>query len=108
MIPIAIYKASSEGTLGIRPLRTFPISGWAKIISKINEKPMMATKASIKASIFRMPLLIKNNNKNVSKTVIKTPCNNGIPNNKFRPIAIPNTSARSQDAMAISAKKYKI
>ena len=60
------------------------------------------------ASILRIPLLIKNSNKNVSKTVIITPSINDIPNSKLSPIAIPNTSAKSQAAIAISAKKYKI
>ncbi len=59
----------------------------------------------IKASIFRMPLFIKNSNKKVSKTVINTPSISGISNNKLIPIAIPKTSAKSQAAMAISAKK---
>ena len=68
---------------------------------------MIATNTMIKASIFRMPLLIKNNNKKVSKTVIITPSISGISNNKLIPIAIPKTSARSQAAMAISAKKIK-
>ena len=108
IIPIAIYKAVSLGTEGIKPNSTLSISGWAKNISKTNEKPIIATNTIIKASIFRMPLLIRNSNKKVSKTVIKTPSKSGISNNKLIPIAIPNTSAKSQAAMAISAKKYKI
>jgi hypothetical protein len=58
----------------------------------------------IKASIFRMPLLIKNNNRKVSNTVIITPSISGMPNNRFIPIAIPNTSARSQAAIALQLK----
>ena len=52
-----------------------------------------------------MPLLMRNSNKKVSKTVIKTPSIKGISNNKLIPIAIPKTSAKSQAAIAISAKK---
>ena len=66
---------------------------------------MIATSAIIKASIFRMPLLMRKSNKKVSKTVIKTPSKSGIPKSKFNPIAIPKTSAKSQAAMAISARK---
>ncbi len=69
---------------------------------------MIATNTMIKASILRIPLLIKNNNKKVSKTVINTPSINGMSNNKLIPIAIPKTSARSQAAIAISARKYNI
>ena len=47
-------------------------------------------------------------NKKVSKTVIKTASSNGIPKSKLIPIAIPRTSARSQAAIAISARKYKM
>ena len=73
MIPIAIYKAALLGILGINPVSIFPISGWAKIISNINETPIIKTNAMIKASIFRIPLWIRKSNKKVSKTVIKTP-----------------------------------
>jgi hypothetical protein len=51
-----------------------------------------------------MPLLIKNNNRKVSNTVIITPSISGMPNNRFIPIAIPNTSARSQAAIALQLK----
>ena len=108
IIPIAMYKAAEFGIEGIRPARIFGTSGCAKIISKMKERPIIATKTIIKASIFRIPLLIKNKRRKVSKTVIKTPSNSGIPNNRLIPIAIPRTSARSQAAMAISARKYKI
>ena len=79
-------------------------------ISKVqtNENPIMATNAMMKASIFRIPLFIKKSNKKVSKTVIITPFINEISKSKFSPIAIPKTSAKSQAAMAISAKKYNI
>jgi hypothetical protein len=62
----------------------------------------------IKASIFRMPLLIKNNNRKVSNTVIITPSISGMPNNRFTTIAIPNTSARSQAAIALQLKKKNV
>ena len=103
-----MYKAASLGIEGTRPNKTLSISGWAKNISKTKENPMMATNTIIKASIFRMPLLIKNSSKKVSKTVIITPWISGISNNRLIPIAIPNTSAKSQEAIAISARKYKI
>jgi len=51
-----------------------------------------------------MPLLMRKSNKKVSKTVNKTPYINGKPVSKLIPIAIPNTSAKSQAAIAISAK----
>ena len=108
IIPIAMYNAASLGIEGINPNNTLSSSGWANIISNIKENPMIATNTMIKASIFRMPLLIKNNNKKVSKTVISTPSISGMSNNKLIPIAIPKTSARSQAAMAISARKYNI
>ena len=103
-----MYNAVSLGIEGMNPAKTSGKWGCAKIISKINEKPMMATNAIINASIFRIPLLIKNRRRNVSKTVIITPSISEISNNKFKPIAIPKTSAKSQAAIAISAKKYKI
>ena len=108
MIPMAMYKAVSLGIVGINPSITLSNSGWAKNISNTKETPITKTKAMIKASIFRIPLLIKNSNRKVSKTVIITPSINGISNSKLIPIAIPKTSARSQAAMAISARKYKI
>ncbi|MNQ54778.1 hypothetical protein D3C85_688520 [compost metagenome] len=74
----------------------------------MKENPIMATKTIIKASIFRMPLLIRKSNKKVSRTVIKTPSINGISKRRLIPIAIPKTSAKSQAAIAISAKKYNI
>jgi len=60
--------------------------------------------AMMNASIFRIPSLCKYNSKKVSRTVILTPMIRGSPNNNCMPIAIPNTSARSVAAMAISAK----
>ena len=74
-------------------------------ISKTKENPMMATNTIIKASIFRMPFLIKKSSKKVSKTVIKTPSRSGMSNNKLIPMAIPSTSARSQAAMAVSTAR---
>ena len=35
---MATYKAALFGNVGINPVNTFPISGSAKIISKMNEK----------------------------------------------------------------------
>ena len=104
MIPIEMYKAASLGIEGINPAKTSGKFGCAKIISKINENPIIATSAIIKASIFRIPLLIKKSSKNVSKTVIKTPLISEMSNSKFKPIAIPKISAKSQAAIPISAK----
>jgi hypothetical protein len=65
IIPMAMYKA----WLGhrINPINTLSISGCANIISKINETPITKTKVMMNASIFRMPLLIKKQQQNVSK-----------------------------------------
>jgi len=67
-----------------------------------------ATSVIINASILRMPKRCRNNNKNVSSTVIETPQTRGRPVSNCMPIAIPNTSARSQAAIAISARMYKM
>ena len=55
IIPIAIYNPSLFGIVGIKPLKSSFASGLAKIISAIKAKPMVAIKARMKASIFRMP-----------------------------------------------------
>ena len=51
-----------------------------------------------------MPSRCKYNKRNVSKKLIKTPYIKSIPKSKFSPIAIPSISAKSQAAIAISAK----
>ncbi|MNS42415.1 hypothetical protein D3C72_747930 [compost metagenome] len=108
IIPIAMYKAAEFGIDGISPAKTLCTSGSAKIISKMKEKPIIATKAIMKASILRIPLLIRKSSKKVSRTVIKTASSNGIPKRRLIPIAIPRTSARSHAAIATSARKYKM
>ena len=62
----------------------------------------------IKASIFLMPKRCRYINKKVSKMVMHTPTKSGMPNNNCKPIAIPNTSAKSQAAIANSANTYNI
>ena len=66
----------------------------------------MKTRETIKASIVLIPRLIKKRSKIVSNAVTLIPQISGRPNNKFSPIAIPTISARSQAAIAISAKIY--
>ena len=61
----------------------------------------------MKASSFLMPNLCSHSNKKVSNTVNATPQISGKPVSKLIPIAIPNTSAKSQAAMANSASMYK-
>jgi hypothetical protein len=57
IIPIAIY-AASLGIEGINPNKLYPV--WlSKYHFEYKGKPMIATNTMIKASIFRMPLLIK-------------------------------------------------
>jgi hypothetical protein len=79
MIPIAMYNAVSLGIEGIHIAH--PHVRLCKNHFKIKETPITITNAMIKASIFRMPLLIKNNNRKVSNTVIITPSISGMPNN---------------------------
>ena len=69
---------------------------------------MMATNVTMKASIFRMPNFCRYNKRKVSNTVMLTPQNKGKPVSNCIPMAIPNTSARSVAAMAISAKIHKM
>jgi hypothetical protein len=85
-----MYNAVSLGIEGIKPYH-IPMSGCAKIISKI-KKPYYHNQCYDKSLHFSMPLLIKNNNRKVSNTVIITPSISGMPNNRFIPIAIPNFS----------------
>ena len=106
-IPSAIYKASLFGIAGIKPFMTSFITGFAKNISTKKDNPMTITNANIKASILRMPLLMRYNKINVSKKVRIIPHSKGKPNKRFKPIAIPITSAKSVAIMAISANKYK-
>ena len=54
------------------------------------------------ASIFRKPNFIKKSSKKTSKIVKKTPTTNGRPNNRFKAIAPPITSAISVAMIANS------
>jgi hypothetical protein len=102
MIPIAMYNAVSLGIEGIKPY-TSPcqvVQNHFKI-----KKPYYHNQCYDKSLHFSMPLLLRTTK--VSNTVIITPSISGMPNNRFIPIAIPNTSARSQAAIATSAKKIK-
>ncbi len=107
IIPIAMYKAAVLGKEGTRPFTISPASGFAKNISAKNESPIMLISPMMKASIFFMPLFIRNSSKNVSSMVMLTPHSIGSLNNRLSPMAIPNTSARSQAAIATSASRYK-
>ncbi len=98
---------NSFGIDGKNPFAISVISGFAKNISAIKHIPIIATSEIINASTFRIPKLRRNNNKKVSSTVMVTPHVSGNPNSNCIPIAIPNTSARSQAAIAISASMYK-
>jgi hypothetical protein len=64
----------------------------------------MKTIETIKASILRIPLFNKKSRSTVSKMVKLIPHIKGRPNNKFRPIAIPIISARSQAIIAVCAR----
>src|SRR5215203_2789850 len=55
MIPTAIYKAALLGMLGMNPLTTSLIWGFAIMISVKKEIPMIAIRQMINASIFLIP-----------------------------------------------------
>ena len=67
---------------------------------------MINTIETIKRSMVRIPLFSKKSRSNVSKTVITIPQIKGKPNSRFKPMAIPMISAKSQAIMAICANTY--
>ena len=59
-------------------------------------------------SINLKPFAWRNKIRNTSTTVMTTPQVKGIPKSRFKAIADPMTSAKSQAAIAISQKTHKI
>ena len=102
-----MYKASWFKAVGTNPFTTSLMFGCASNISTRNEQPIINTSAMINASIFRMPYRCKMRKRKVSKTVMIVPQIKGNPVKRCIPMAMPNTSARSQAAMANSARMYK-
>src|SRR2546427_218362 len=78
------------------------MSGRAMMISNRKHAAMVAISATTSASTSRKPLCWRNRTSSTSSAVIAMPTGSGMPNNKFRAMAEPITSARSQAAMAIS------
>ena len=72
------------------------------MISNRKQPAIVAISATTSASSSRKPLCWRNRTSSTSSAVIAIPHGNGIPNSRFRAIADPITSARSQAAMAIS------
>jgi hypothetical protein len=119
MIPIARYSAVSfgigalmfllaynsfaSGSDGIKPRMISCNCGLASMMLIRKQTPMIAMRAMINASIFRMPNLCRYNKRKVSSTVMETPQISGRPVSNWIPMAMPSTSARSVAAIAISA-----
>ena len=64
---------------------------------------MIVTSERMNTSITRMPRCMRKRMRSVSKAVMRTPYSKGMPKSRFKPIAMPITSARSHAAMATSA-----
>ena len=65
---------------------------------------MTPRSATMNASTQRNPRVCNHRIRNTSAAVMKTPISSGIPNRRFRPMAVPITSARSVATMAPSAR----
>ena len=107
IIPIAIYKAPVPGREGMSPVTNSEISGLEKNSSITKETPMMLISPMIIASSIRIPLFTRNIIIKVSNKERVTPTNIFKPKSRYKPIAMPRTSARSVAAIAISAKIQK-
>ena len=67
-----------------------------------NDPAISTISAMTSASTYRKPLCCRNSTTSTSSAVRQTPQINGSPNSRFRAMAAPMTSARSQAAIAIS------
>ena len=104
---MAIYKALPDKMDGLKPEITSSIAGLIINISVRKEIPTINTIETINTSIILIPLFIKKSKRKVSRMVIEIPQIKGKPNKRFKPMAIPMISAKSQAIMAICAKTYK-
>ncbi len=67
---------------------------------------IMAISDSTKPSITRIPSRVNHSNSSVSAAVSSTPMSSGMWNSRFKAMAAPRTSARSQAAIAISHRNH--
>ena len=102
-MPIATSKEPG-GKLGRNPFSRETASGRARRIWSRKQPPIVTTSAKIAASIFLIPNRWSQSSMKVSQAVTRHPHSNGRPNNSFRAITVPTTSARSQAAIATSAR----
>ena len=83
-------------------------SGFAMMISRRKQAPIVPTMTRMNASIFRIPAWWSNRMMKVSSAVNRTPYISGRPNSSCSPIAEPSTSARSHAAIASSHRIQSI
>ena len=93
---------------GTKPASTAASEGCSQAIWNAKQIATVATRAMIAASSQRKPRFCKASSSITSSSVTTTPATSGRPKSRFRPIAMPITSARLQATIAISQKTHSV
>ena len=91
----------------MNPRATGPHAGFDSHSSIANDPAISTISAMTSASTYRKPLCCRNSTTSTSSAVRQTPQMSGSPKSRFRAMAAPMTSARSQAAIAISHRIHK-